>query len=175
MQSGENIDIDDGLLVADDETDEESENKHLLFQIGDEEYGVRIDRVQSIEEMLRVVAIPDMPDYVRGVINLRGAIVPVIELRLRFGMEHRDYDDRTCIIIIRGASRMVGFIVDSVREVHPIPAAHIQPAPEFTGVGGTEQFVTGLGTVEGEVKILLDIDRLMRNEDLPEEALNLTG
>lgn len=161
--------VDDLLLVV-DESDVESEDKHLLFQLGDEEYGVPIDRVQSIEELHRIVAIPDVPPYVRGVINLRGVIVPVVELRLRFGMEPRPYDDRTCIVIIKARSRVVGFIVDTVSEVHPIPAASIQPAPKFGAAGGTEQFVTGLGTVDGEVKILLDIERLMRPEDMPQEA-----
>lgn len=164
---------DDDLFLVDDENESESEDKHLLFRLGDEEYGVPIDRVQSIEELQKIVAVPDMPHYVRGVINLRGTVIPVVDLRLRFGMPERDYDDRTCIIIIEAQSRVVGFIVDTVSEVHQIPAKSIQPAPEFKSANGTEQFVTGLGTVEGEVKILLEIDRLMRPEDVPDEALSL--
>ena len=163
----------DDLFLVDDETDNESEDKHLLFRLGDEEYGVPIDRVQSIEELQKIVAVPDMPHYVRGVINLRGTVIPVVDLRLRFGMQDREYDDRTCIIIIEAQSRVVGFIVDTVSEVHQIPAKNIQPAPEFKTGEGTEQFVTGLGTVEGEVKILLEIDRLMRPEEVPEQALSL--
>ena len=172
MPQDQNVQEDD-LFLVDDEGENESEDKHLLFRLGDEEYGVPIDRVQSIEELQKIVAVPDMPHYVRGVINLRGTVIPVVDLRLRFGMPFREYDDRTCIIIIEAQSRVVGFIVDTVSEVHQIPAKNIQPAPEFKGANGSEQFVTGLGTVEGEVKILLEIDRLMRPEEVPEEALSL--
>ena len=153
-------------FLVDDDSDGESEDKHLLFQLGDEEYGVPIDCVQSIEELHRIIAIPDMPSYVRGVINLRGVIVPVVELRLRFGMEPRPFDDRTCIVIVKAQSRVVGFIVDTVSEVHPIPASSIQPAPEFRAGDRKNQFVTGLGTVGGEVKILLDTERLLLRKKL---------
>jgi purine-binding chemotaxis protein CheW len=173
MAQDQNVQQDDDLFLVDDETDSDSEDKHLLFRLGDEEYGVPIDRVQSIEELQKIVAVPDMPHYVRGVINLRGTVIPVVDLRLRFGMPAREYDDRTCIIIIEAQSRVVGFIVDTVSEVHQIPAKNIQPAPEFKSESGHEQFVTGLGTVEGEVKILLEIDRLMRPEEVPEQALAL--
>ena len=166
---------DDGafMLAADDEN--ESHDKHLLFQLGDEEYGVPIDRVQTIEEMHRIVAVPDMPEYVRGVINLRGSVIPVVELRRRFGMPTREFDDRTCIIVIASESRTVGFIVDTVNEVHEIPKESIQPPPEFNAGDDKDQFVTGLGTVGGEVKILLGVDRLMRADEVPHEALALRG
>ena len=159
----------DELLLVDDEASE-SDDKHLVFRLGDEEYGVPIDRVQAIEEMQRIVAVPDMPHYVRGVINLRGTVIPVVDLRLRFGLPARAYDDRTCTIVIRTQSRTIGFIVDTVSEVHQIPQKNIQPAPEFRTADASDQFVTGLGTVDGEVKILLDIDRLMRPEEIPETA-----
>ena len=164
---------DDELFLVDDDTENEAEDKHLLFRLGDEEYGVPINRVQSIEELQKIVAVPDMPPYVKGVINLRGSVIPVVDLRLRFGMEEREYDDRTCIIIIRSEDRIVGFIVDTVSEVHQIPPASIQPAPEFKTGSGSEQFVTGLGTVEGEVKILLEIEKLIRPEDVPDAAFSL--
>lgn len=158
-----------------DADEKESHDKHLLFQLGDEEYGVPIDRVQTIEEMHTIVAVPDMPEYVRGVINLRGSVIPVVELRRRFGMPTREFDDRTCIVVITSESRTVGFIVDTVNEVHEIPQANIQPRPEFKAGDEHDQFVTGLGTVDGEVKILLAIDRLMRADEVPEEALELGG
>lgn len=161
------------MLAADDEND--SQDKHLLFQLGDEEYGVPIDRVQNIEEMHKIVAVPDMPEYVRGVINLRGSVIPVVELRRRFGMPTREFDDRTCIVVIATESRTVGFIVDTVNEVHEIPRESIQPRPEFNSGDGHDQFVSGLGTVDGEVKILLAVDRLMRADEVPEEALALAG
>ncbi|MFW5783100.1 MAG: chemotaxis protein CheW [Spirochaetota bacterium] len=163
----------DTFMLADDEN--ESQDKHLLFQLGDEEYGVPIDRVQTIEEMHKIVAVPDMPEYVRGVINLRGSVIPVVELRRRFGMPTREFDDRTCIIVIASGSRTVGFIVDTVNEVHEIPGENIQPRPKFNSGDETDQFVTGLGTVDGEVKILLAVDRLMRADEVPETALELGG
>ncbi|TVQ17241.1 MAG: purine-binding chemotaxis protein CheW [Spirochaetaceae bacterium] len=165
----------DDLFLVGDDAEGEVEDKHLLFRLGSEEYGVPIDKVQSIEELQKIVAVPDMPEYVRGVINLRGHVIPVVDLRLRFGMPDREYDDRTCIIIINAASRVVGFIVDTVSEVHQIPAKSIQPAPEFKTRSSQDQFVTGLGTVGGEVKILLDIERLARKEEVPEEALALAA
>ena len=161
------------MLAADDEND--AQDKHLLFQLGDEEYGVPIDRVQNIEEMHKIVAVPDMPEYVRGVINLRGSVIPVVELRRRFGMPTREFDDRTCIVVIATESRTVGFIVDTVNEVHEIPRESIQPRPEFNSGDGHDQFVSGLGTVDGEVKILLAVDRLMRADEVSEEALALAG
>lgn len=172
MQKTAETESDDLLFVQDDdETDQD--DKHLLFRLGGEEYGVPINRVQTIEELHRIVAVPDMPPYVRGVINLRGTVIPVVDLRARFGMPEREYDDRTCIIIIEAQERVVGFIVDTVSEVHQIPASSIQPAPDFTTGSGSERFVDGLGTVDGDVKILLGIDRLMRQEAVPEELLQL--
>jgi purine-binding chemotaxis protein CheW len=173
MTTDQETQQEDDLFLVDDETSDEAEDKHLLFRLGDEEYGVPIDRVQSIEELQKIVAVPDMPSYVRGVINLRGNVIPTVDLRLRFGMPARDYDDRTCIIIINAHSRVVGFIVDTVSEVHQIPAKNIQPAPEFRSGDGKERFVTGLGTVEGEVKILLDIEQLVQQEEVPDATLSL--
>lgn len=173
MTNNQTVSDDAFMLTADDE--DESHDKHLLFKLGDEEYGVPIDRVQTIEEMHRIVAVPDMPDYVRGVINLRGSVIPVVELRRRFGMPTREFDDRTCIIVIAADSRTVGFIVDTVNEVHEIPKENIQPRPDFNDGDEKDQFVTGLGTVDGEVKILLAVDRLMRTDEVPEEPLTLGG
>jgi purine-binding chemotaxis protein CheW len=173
MATDQETQQEDDLFLVDDETTDEAEDKHLLFRLGDEEYGVPIDRVQSIEELQKIVAVPDMPSYVRGVINLRGNVIPVVDLRLRFGMPARDYDDRTCIIIINASDRVVGFIVDTVSEVHQIPAKNIQEAPEFKSGDGKEKFVTGLGTVEGEVKILLDIEQLVQKEEVPDATLSL--
>jgi purine-binding chemotaxis protein CheW len=173
MATEQDTQQEDDLFLVDDESDGEAEDKHLLFRLADEEYGVPIDRVQSIEELQKIVAVPDMPSYVRGVINLRGNVIPVVDLRLRFGMPPREYDDRTCIIIINADSRVVGFIVDTVSEVHPIPEKNIQEAPEFRSGDDKEKFVTGLGTVEGEVKILLDIDQLVQKEEVPDATLSL--
>jgi purine-binding chemotaxis protein CheW len=148
------------------EDDNNQEDKYLLFKLGNEEYGVSIYKIQSIEELQKIIAVPDMPSYVRGVINLRGKVVPVIDLRLRFGMEEKDYDDRTCIVIIQVDGSVIGLIVDTVSEVHDIPKANIAPAPEFKSKEGAGRYIQGLGKIKDEVKILLDVNKILLEDDL---------
>jgi purine-binding chemotaxis protein CheW len=152
--------------ILSDEEDNNQEDKYLLFKLGGEEYGVSIYRIQSIEELQKIIAVPDMPEYVKGVINLRGKVVPVIDLRLRFGFEEKEYDDRTCIIIIQVEGSVIGLIVDTVSEVHDIPKANIDPAPEFKRKEGTGRYIQGLGKIKDEVKILLDVSKILLEDDL---------
>ncbi len=155
--------------MADDDDDTQSEgtDKYLLFCLADDEYGVPIDLVQSIEELHHIVPVPEMPPYVKGVINLRGTVIPTVDMRLRFGMPERAYDDRTCIIIVQATGRVVGFVVDTVSEVHQIPKTDIQSAPDFTDSSGTDRAVGGIGTVDGEIKILIDMERLVQADEIP--------
>jgi purine-binding chemotaxis protein CheW len=159
-------DEDTMFIDADDEADQE--NKYLLFKLGKEEYGINIAMVQSIEEMQTIVAVPDMPDYVKGVINLRGQVIPVIDLRINFGMEEREYDDRTCAIITRIKETNIGLIVDTVSEVEDIPENNIEPPPEFKSGSGREHYIAGIGKVNDEVKILLDVSKLLQDTDVQE-------
>ncbi len=161
---------DDLLLVDEDDSASEQENKYLLFFLGQEEFGVSIDQVQSIEELQSIVPVPDMANYVKGVINLRGTVIPVVDLRLRFAMIEREYDDRTCIVIVNAGGRTVGFVVDTVSDVHQIPRNAIQPAPDFRGGKIHERYVSGLGMVNDEVKILLDVTQLVRADELPDNG-----
>lgn len=154
------------LMFVDEEDDELQESKFLLFKLGTEEYGVNIAQVQSIEELQKIISVPDMPSYVKGVINLRGQVIPVVDLRIRFGMDPREYDDRTCIIIINASDTVIGFIVDTVSEVHEIAEAKIEPSPHFKANREREEYVLGLGKVGEEVKILLDIEKLIRDEEI---------
>lgn len=147
-----------------------NENKFLSFRIGKEEFGVEILRVREIIGILGITPLPQTPPYVKGVINLRGKIIPVIELRTRLGIGPREYTDETCIIVVEvsdaGDDRLsMGVIVDSVSEVMDIPRASIEPAPRFGG-GLDTNFILGIGKVRARVLILLDIDRVMSVREL---------
>ncbi|MDA3938985.1 MAG: chemotaxis protein CheW [Spirochaetia bacterium] len=152
------------LMVEDDEL-EEQDDKYLLFELGAEEYCIDIARITAIEELPQITAIPDMPNFVKGVINLRGMVIPAVDLRLRFGMEEKEYDDRTCIIIVSLGERTVGFIVDNVSEVHEIADKDIGSPPSFKNLSGKEQYIAGLAKRGDEVKIILDVNKIISNED----------
>lgn len=137
----------------------------LTFMLGGEEYGVDILRVQEIKGWEAATQIPNMPDYIRGVINLRGTIVPIIDLRRRFCMESAEYTATTVIIVLmvhnaEGATRTMGFVVDAVSDVYAVESAQIKPAPDF-GEKERSECVRGLATVEEKMIILLDIDQLV--------------
>lgn len=141
----------------------------LTFILNGEEYGVDILRVQEIKGWERATEIPNTPDYICGVINLRGTIMPVLELRLRFGMEAIEHNATTVIIVLRirndeGRERTMGFVVDAVSDVYNIPAAEFQSTPDFGGQIRTE-YVKGLAMIEEKMVILLDIDYLVSNDD----------
>ncbi len=146
--------------LLDDLDDDDQRDKYLTFQIGEEEYGVGISFVTEINGVQPITELPDVADFIKGVINLRGNIVPVIDVRTRFGMPEREYDDRTCIIRVHYNDISVGLIVDQVAEVLNIKEDHIQAPPRVTS-GGGNQFIQGLGRVDESVKILLDIDKLL--------------
>jgi len=137
----------------------------LTFVLGGEEYGVTILRVQGIQGWDRVTPIPNTPDFILGVINLRGAIVPIVDLRRRFGMPAAEFGPTTVVIVVRVAQenrneRTLGLVVDAVSEVCNVNAADKKPAPDF-GAHIKTDFVKGLATVDKRMVILLDIDRLV--------------
>jgi len=147
----------------------EDAGQYLTFQLGREEYAVDILRVQEIKGWERATRIPHAPDYVLGVINLRGAIVPIIELRKRFRLESIDFGPTTVVIVVKVVSprgeRTVGMVVDAVCEVYNVAHAHVKPPPEV-GSSVDTAFVKGLATVENKMLILLDIDRLINSSML---------
>jgi purine-binding chemotaxis protein CheW len=151
--------------VADESVKEASE-QYLTFMLAGEEYGVDILRVQEIKGWDKVTRIPHTADYVLGVINLRGAVVPILDLRRRFGLEMIDFGPTTVVIVVRvGAGRgerTVGMVVDAVSEVYNVDAADTKPPPDVCGSVETI-FVKALATVEDKMLILLDIDRLIGN------------
>jgi len=138
--------------------------KYLTFSLGSEDYGVGILSVREIIGVMKITAVPHTPPYVKGVINLRGKVIPVLELRLKFGMEHRGYDERTCVIVVevqgKTAPVLVGMVVDSVTEVMNITAGEIEPPPPLGSASETDN-ILGMAKVKGEVKILLDVDRVL--------------
>ncbi len=147
----------------------EKEGKYLTFTIADEEYGIGILKIKEIIGMMPITSVPQTPDYVKGVINLRGKVIPVVDLRRRFGMEEIAYTDRTCIIVveIQGESGMVmiGIVVDSVSEVLNIKGEEIEATPAF-GTRLNTDYILGMAKMEGGVKILLDIDRVLSTADV---------
>ncbi len=153
------------LLVEDDEDLDNQSAKYLMFNLGDEEYGIDIARITAIEELQQITAIPDMPNFVKGVINLRGKVIPAVDLRLRFGLDERAYDDRTCIVIVSVDESTIGLIVDIVSEVHEINKDDIGPPPSFKNASGKEQYIAGLAKKGEEVKIILDVHKIISNED----------
>ncbi|MCB2212520.1 chemotaxis protein CheW [bacterium] len=140
--------------------DDTLENRYLTFTLGDEQYGVEIRYVTEIVGIQPITELPDTPPYLSGVINLRGKVIPVIEVRARFGLQTREYDDRTCIIVVNIRSTSVGLIVDRVAEVIEIPQDHVEEPPNIE-MGVANHFISGLGRVEDSVKILLDLDVLL--------------
>jgi len=161
----------DELLTDDDDNEDTQANKYLFFKIGKESYGVGIRYVIEIIELQTISMVPDLPDYVKGVINLRGKVIPIVDLRLRFDMEERAYDNRTCIIITEVDHILVGCLVDTVEEVMEILEKNIEPPPKFKTVSGKDQYISGMGKVGEAIKILIDVEKIVRDENLSGVAL----
>jgi purine-binding chemotaxis protein CheW len=142
--------------------------KYLTFALADEEYGLPVLRVREIIKMMDITEVPQVPPHIKGVLNLRGKVIPVIDLRLKFGFAPGDVTSRTCIIVVEvvlAASRvMMGIIVDHVSEVLNIPADDIEQTPEF-GDRVCTDYIKGMAKVKGTVKILLDLDRVLGTDD----------
>ena len=144
------------------------DDKYLTFTLDNEDYGIELLKVREIIGIMTITPLPHTPPYVKGVINLRGRIIPVVDLRQKFGLESTDYTQRTCIIVVEVNSRsgalQIGVVVDFVSEVLPIPGADIDPPPSFGGSVDT-RYIQGIGKAKGGVKILLDIDQVLAGEE----------
>ena len=140
------------------------EGKYLTFTLSEEEYGIEILKIREIIGMMDVTTVPQMPNFVKGVINLRGKVIPVIDLRLRFGLDSKPYDDRTCIIVAEVRSHdgnvQMGLVVDTVSEVVNIGLEEMEHTPVF-GVNVDTHYILGMAKLKGKVKILLDIDKVL--------------
>ncbi|RRJ67018.1 purine-binding chemotaxis protein CheW [Paenibacillus oralis] len=153
-------------LEQDDDT---QKGKFLTFMIGSDVYGIEIKYVTEIIGIQAITEVPELPEHIRGIINLRGKIIPVMDVRLRFKKPFREYNDRTCIIVVDMKDISIGLIVDSVAEVVTIAEEDIVPPPEIKS-GNQQGFIKGVGKVGGEVKLLLDGDKLIHHD----EAENLS-
>jgi purine-binding chemotaxis protein CheW len=145
------------------------EGKYLTFSLAEEEYGIGILKIKEIIGMMPITSVPRTPDYVRGVINLRGKVIPVIDLRLRFSIAEMAYTDRTCIVVVeigcQAVDMVIGIVVDSVSEVLNIKKEDIEDTPAF-GTSLDTEYILGMAKVEGGVKILLDIDMVLSSEQM---------
>ncbi len=147
----------------------DKEGKYLTFSMANEEYGIGILKIKEIIGMMPITSIPQTPEFVKGVINLRGKVIPVMDLRLRFGMQAIDYTERTCIIVVeieaQAGTVMIGVVVDAVSEVLNIKGDDIEDTPTF-GTKLNTDYILGMAKTEGGVKILLDIDRVLSADEV---------
>jgi len=147
----------------------DKEGKYLTFALANEEYGLEILKVREIIGYIDVTAVPQTPPHVKGVINLRGQVIPVVDLRAKFGMETTEVTEQTCIIVVEitqgGRKSNTGIVVDRVQEVLDIAGADIEEAPQF-GSSVDSDFILGMGKIGDKVKILLDIDRVLAGSDI---------
>ena len=147
----------------------EKEGKYLTFTLAEEEYGIGILKIKEIIGMMPITTVPQTPEFVKGVINLRGKVIPVIDLRIRFGMECMDYTERTCIIVVEidknAGTVQIGIVVDAVSEVLNITGKDIEDTPTF-GTKLNTNYILGMAKMEGGVKILLDIDRVLNGKEI---------
>lgn len=149
-------------------TDEDTQiNRYLTFVLDRETYGIEIMYVTEIIGIQVITEIPELPDYMKGIINLRGKIVPVMDVRIRFKKEPREYNDRTCIIVVDVNEVSIGLIVDSVAEVLTVPEQDIVDPPKVNNSFGS-RFIKKIGKVGSSVKLLLDCDRLLTEKELDE-------
>jgi len=145
------------------------EGKYLTFRLANEEYGISILKIKEIIGVMPITTVPQTPEFVKGVINLRGKVIPVITLRKKFGMEETEYTDKTCIVVveilINAEKVQIGIVVDTVSEVLNIKREEIEDTPSF-GTNLDTKYILGMAKMEGGVKILLDIDRVLSAEEL---------
>jgi purine-binding chemotaxis protein CheW len=141
----------------------------VSFNIGDEEFGVDILKVQEINRMLDVTRVPNAPEYVDGVINLRGKVIPIIDLRRRFGMERKEHDKNTRIVVVELSGKVVGFVVDAVSEVLRIPKSVTEPPPPIVA-GIDADYITAVGKLEDRLLILLDLEKVLTEQQMEKIA-----
>ena len=137
----------------------------LTFRLNDQDYGIAINKVQEIREWTKVTPLPNSPSYIKGMINLRGAIVPVIDLRMRFGLETLARDGFTVIIVVNVGGRLAGIVVDTVSDVVSVDPGQRRALPEFEGQAN-RRFIEGLAQIDDRLMVLLNVDQLITSEDL---------
>lgn len=147
------------------EEEDAQKGKYLTFTLGNEEYGIGIEYVTEIIGIMPITVVPELPDFIRGITNLRGRIIPVMDMRLRFKMEFMEYGERTCIIVVDIQDNAVGLIVDSVSEVTNIADEDIVEQP-LLSTGKQNRYIKYIGKVGNDVKLLLDCDKLLTHHEV---------
>jgi purine-binding chemotaxis protein CheW len=161
-QDVSNMELND---LWDDDEEDTTKNRYLTFHIGTEEFGIEILFVKEIIGIQKITEVPDVLEFVKGVINLRGQVIPLIDVRARFHMAFREYDDRTCIIVVEVGSMTLGLVVDRVNEVTEIPESDVSPPPKLTMLK-QQEYIKGMAKVGEDVKLILDIDKLFFEEEV---------
>jgi purine-binding chemotaxis protein CheW len=170
MRHGDPVRQEEGFMTVYENTNAqmvETNGKYLTFQLGQGHFGLEILKVREIIGLIDITAVPLAPDYVKGVINLRGKVIPVVDLRRKFGMEQVAATEETCIIVAHVDGREIGVLVDQVSEVQDIDAADIEAPPSF-GDGVETNFILGLGKVRDHVTILLNINQVLMASEIGE-------
>ncbi len=167
MNEAENLNTPADLLDLGFSEMDEHKSKYMTFKSGNEYFGLKIQYVNEIIQIQAITMVPETEDYIKGLINLRGKIVPVIDVRLRFGQDAFEYNDRTCIIVIQVNDMMVGLIVEKIADVVEIKDSDILPPPTISRADqGNRKYIYGIGKVGDSVKLLLDPDKLLSDRDL---------
>ena len=163
--------------MAEQRTERQAASDELLqlvsFNIGEEEFGVDILQVQEIIRMLEVTRVPNAPEYIDGVINLRGKVIPIIDLRRRFDMARKEHDKHTRIVVVELGGQVVEFVVDAVSEVLRIPRSVTEPPPTLVG-GVREEYITAVGKLEDRLLILLDLEKILKASEMIDVASTAT-
>ncbi len=152
-------------VAADASVTDPASREFLAFKLGAEEYGIDILKVQEIRGYETVTRIANSPDFLKGVVNLRGIIVPIVDMRIKFNLGDPSYDQFTVVIILNIAGRVMGMVVDSVSDVTTLSPSQIRPAPEM-GTAFNTDYLIGLGTLDERMLILVDIDKLMSSDEM---------
>lgn len=139
--------------------------RYLTFHLGKESFGLEIRHITEIIVLQEISKVPDLPEFILGVVNLRGKVIAVMDMRKRFHLEAKEYDDRTCIIVVNIKDTLIGLLVDTVNEVLNIPADQVDPPPRSHS-GIKNNYIMGMGKVDNQVKILLDIEEILHEEEL---------
>ncbi len=142
-------------------TEDTQKDKYLTFRLADEDYGIEICHVTEIIGIQKITKVPDMANFIKGVINLRGKVIPVMDVRARFKLPPREYDERTCVIVVNVNNQDIGLVVDRVNEVVDIPVSQVEPPP-LSSQSASTHYIRGIGKMGDSVKILLDGEKLLQ-------------
>lgn len=157
--------VNDSIVASFEEGEDTLANMYLTFHLGGEDYGIEIRYVTEIVGMQKITEVPDMPGFVKGVVNLRGQVIPVVDVRIRFGMDEKTYDERTCIVVVKIGEAQVGLVVDTVNEVRTISEEDISAPPKVAD-NDSAHYIQGMGKVGDDVVILLDGGSLIGETEL---------